>query len=468
MEVNRNDLAVVIFSETLRMRMQDNKPPLIRHRRPLFKGYPNVFVGSEVVVWAVRNLLCEEDFGIDQNGNGTEIPNGSSNLSENQVVGLYQKLMDAGLLRNVQTMESFGNDKSLYRFSSDEEEADRFVRSVAIGFRLHKSAKYSSCNIFQKVCAYGELVSAECMKSADIVSWLVKSGIAASRQTAISLGGAMVQCKVLKPVDSDVTEFADGKAFYVFAVDFTSTSLTARQFLNSSIAERESSDSTSSNETTSRNARIHLRQTSENLLDLSHMTIQTPATQTTLRKKGPSTSSDDSGFNDNGPNSPPTYQSLLSRDGSMTKEALLHPLAPFTKRDLWIHPDPVGYGFVIRGTGPCYVKIVDPDSPAGRAGLKASQYIIDINGNSVVELPHAGIEDLILNGPKKLKITIMQPTDTITDKRKHSPPNSNNFLPPTPIKVRSAPLLPSAQPWMKTKENNAYKNVSQAMHRVVT
>jgi len=39
-----------------------------------------------------------------------------------------------------------------------------------------------------------------------------------------------------------------------------------------------------------------------------------------------------------------------------------------------IYPDPVGYGFIVRGTGPCFVKIVDPDSPAFKAGLRVRQF----------------------------------------------------------------------------------------------
>lgn len=37
-----------------------------------------------------------------------------------------------------------------------------------------------------------------------------------------------------------------------------------------------------------------------------------------------------------------------------------------------IFRDGMGYGFIIRGAPPCFVKIVDPDSPAGRSGLKVS------------------------------------------------------------------------------------------------
>ena len=32
--------------------------------------------------------------------------------------------------------------------------------------------------------------------------------------------------------------------------------------------------------------------------------------------------------------------------------------------------DSVGFGFVVRGEGPCYVQTVDPSGPAASAGLK--------------------------------------------------------------------------------------------------
>lgn len=37
---------------------------------------------------------------------------------------------------------------------------------------------------------------------------------------------------------------------------------------------------------------------------------------------------------------------------------------------LQLAQDDVGYGFVVRGDGPVYVKTVDPESPSARSGLK--------------------------------------------------------------------------------------------------
>ncbi len=40
-----------------------------------------------------------------------------------------------------------------------------------------------------------------------------------------------------------------------------------------------------------------------------------------------------------------------------------------------IASDPVGFGFVVRGEGPTYVKTVDPTGPAAQSGLRVSAKI---------------------------------------------------------------------------------------------
>ena len=49
--------------------------------------------------------------------------------------------------------------------------------------------------------------------------------------------------------------------------------------------------------------------------------------------------------------------------------------------------DSVGFGFVVRGEGPCYVQTVDPSGPAASAGLKVCLlcYCMPISANPLVK-----------------------------------------------------------------------------------
>ena len=63
-----------------------------------------------------------------------------------------------------------------------------------------------------------------------------------------------------------------------------------------------------------------------------------------------------------------SFAGMLIR--SATIEELEDPNAPYTTKHIRVASDPVGFGFVIRGEGPVYVKTVDPTGPAAAVGLK--------------------------------------------------------------------------------------------------
>ena len=56
-----------------------------------------------------------------------------------------------------------------------------------------------------------------------------------------------------------------------------------------------------------------------------------------------------------------------------TVDELVDPDGLYMKRRVDVTSDPVGYGFVIRGSRPVYVHTVDPSGPAAAAGLQVSQ-----------------------------------------------------------------------------------------------
>lgn len=83
----------------------------------------------------------------------------------------------------------------------------------------------------------------------------------------------------------------------------------------------------------------------------------------------------------------------------------------FEKRDIRIASDPVGYGFVIRGDGPCYVKVVDPTGPAASAGLKEGHYIYAVNYKPVVKMHHKQLAHVILASNGYVRLTVYAKRD---------------------------------------------------------
>uniref|UniRef100_A0A1X7SQ44 PDZ domain-containing protein n=1 Tax=Amphimedon queenslandica TaxID=400682 RepID=A0A1X7SQ44_AMPQE len=69
------------------------------------------------------------------------------------------------------------------------------------------------------------------------------------------------------------------------------------------------------------------------------------------------------------PADPPTFGQQQSYS-DITIEELTDPNGRFIKRSVDIVSDPVGYGFVIRGSRPVYVHTVDPSGPAASIGLQ--------------------------------------------------------------------------------------------------
>ncbi|KAG8536778.1 hypothetical protein GDO81_025699 [Engystomops pustulosus] len=73
--------------------------------------------------------------------------------------------------------------------------------------------------------------------------------------------------------------------------------------------------------------------------------------------------------------------------------------------------DDVGWGFVVRGKGPCYVQAVDPGGPASIAGVKIRQFVKSINGLDCLYLHYRSIYKHIVAGPRALIVEVLEPLD---------------------------------------------------------
>lgn len=74
---------------------------------------------------------------------------------------------------------------------------------------------------------------------------------------------------------------------------------------------------------------------------------------------------------------------------------------------LQITADSVGYGFIVRGDGPVFVKAVDPGGPAAAAGLKVSHIITAVNGIDVSHKNHKEVALVILGQPQLLRLDVL-------------------------------------------------------------
>lgn len=67
-----------------------------------------------------------------------------------------------------------------------------------------------------------------------------------------------------------------------------------------------------------------------------------------------------------------------------------------------------GYGFTISGQKPCILSCIVPGSPAEKAGLRAGDYLVAVNGQSVSKVPHDDVVHLIGCSSGVLKLQIAE------------------------------------------------------------
>lgn len=75
-----------------------------------------------------------------------------------------------------------------------------------------------------------------------------------------------------------------------------------------------------------------------------------------------------------------------------------------------------GFGFTIAGQRPCVVSAVAANGPAERAGLRAGDALLAVDGASVARAPHASVARLIAAAPGPIALSVAPrespPTDT--------------------------------------------------------
>ncbi|KAG7500635.1 DEP domain-containing mTOR-interacting protein-like [Solea senegalensis] len=102
-------------------------------------------------------------------------------------------------------------------------------------------------------------------------------------------------------------------------------------------------------------------------------------------------------------------KSVLKRP--VSTDELQTPGGAYVKKTFTIVGDAVGWGFVVRGNRPCHIQAVEPSGPAAAAGMKVCQFVVSVNGYSVLDLDYRSVSHLILTGPRTVVMEVMEETD---------------------------------------------------------
>ncbi|XP_033831337.1 DEP domain-containing mTOR-interacting protein-like [Periophthalmus magnuspinnatus] len=92
----------------------------------------------------------------------------------------------------------------------------------------------------------------------------------------------------------------------------------------------------------------------------------------------------------------------------VSTEELQMPGGPYYKKTYTIVGDAVGWGFVVRGSRPCYIQAVEPSGPAAAAGIRVCQFVVSVNGLNVLDSDYRFVSHLILTGPRTVVLEVME------------------------------------------------------------
>ncbi|XP_023659872.1 DEP domain-containing mTOR-interacting protein isoform X1 [Paramormyrops kingsleyae] len=389
---------VRIAGEQLRLRLHDCK--LIKDRRYHLRTYPNCFVAQELIDWLIAHK---------------EAPDRSS------AVRVMQFLMDHDIVHHVCDKQStFKDAKLLYRFRKDDGtfpfnmEMKVFMR----GQRLYEHLVSGKNSILQQQVEQGG-VNRRVFAGCQLIDWLLQNGEADCRRQGIELCRALLEHGIIQHVEKK-HHFFDSPLLYRFCINFR------RQRRLAELLSEGGAGEASPAENDPLDSPFVLRKTPPEEEKSSFLSVQPSkeirVTSTVHRGGVTSQQMTQDGYFPPSPLLPLPLtrcnpKSVLKR--SVTREELMCPGAPFVRKVLTVSDnaqvhvvgDAVGWGFVVRGSPPCYVQAVEPGGPAATGGVKVRQFISQVNGRCVLHLDYRVVTRLVMMGPRTVVLEVMEPLD---------------------------------------------------------
>lgn len=373
---------VLVTGEQLRLRLHEAK--LIKDRRHHLRTYPNCFVAKEIIDWLIEHKEASD---------------------RDTSIKIMQKLLDQSIIHHVcDEHKEFKDMKLFYRFRKDDgtfpldSEAKVFMR----GQRIYEKLMNTENTLLQTREEEG-VTYERTLVALEFIDWLLQEGEMPTRQEAEHLGRRLLEHGIIQHV-SNKHHFVDGGLLYQFRMNFR-----RRRRLIELLNERcrsipENHDSP-----------FCLRKQGSEGGNTSFLSVS-PTKEikvvSAVRRSSMSSSCGSNGYYSSSPtlsSSPPVLcnpKSVLKRQ--VSPEELQAPGGLYIKKTFTIVGDAVGWGFVVRGSKPCYIQAVDPGGPAAAVGMKVCQFLVAVNGMNVLNLDYRTVSNLILTGPSTVFMEVME------------------------------------------------------------
>ncbi|XP_078542963.1 DEP domain-containing mTOR-interacting protein [Lissotriton helveticus] len=375
---------LLITGEQLRLRLHEEK--VIKDRRHHLKTYPNCFVAKELIDWLIDRKEATD---------------------RETAVKLVQKLFESSIIHHVcDEHKEFKDVKLFYRFRKDDGTfpMDNEIKVFMRGQRMYEKLMNSESVLLQPREEEGVKYERTFMAS-DFIDWLIQEGEATTRSEAEQLSRRLLEHGIIQHV-SNKHHFMDSNLLYQFKMNFR-----RRRRLMELLSERSPTVSES------QDSPFCLRKQNQDNKTTSFLSVS-PTKEIRIVsavRRSSMSSSNSSGYFSSSPtlsSSPPVLcnpKSVLKKQ--VTPDELLNPGAPYVRRTLTVVGDAVGWGFVVRGSKPCFIQAVDPSGPAAAAGMKVCQFVLSVNGLNVLHVDYRTVSNLILTGPRTIVMEVMEELD---------------------------------------------------------
>lgn len=378
-----NSYGIYVIGEQLRIQMHDQTQ--VRDRRYHLRKYKKCFIGRDAVDWLLKMYHVQ---------------------SRDEAVRAMQILLQNGFIHHVVDEHDFKDQTLFYRFTFDDDtyRLNRDLASFYRGVDIYRKLKSGASNVLRDFYHKGVLYS-EAFYGCDAVDFIVINEGIQERELVINEFRDLLERDIIKHVTDDY-HFSDDRLIYEFNLDIN------KPCLLSDVVDMAGQARTSGTAASSGLGDVDERGS-------EHDGLSIPAHMKILKKAGfvprPSIDSGMSGGSTTTEGSHDVDTTSETSQGLEPKSVLIraasvqeleNPSSPYVKKMFRVESDEMGFGFVLRGSAPCYIQAVDPLGPAAMAGIKVRQFVYSVNGQNVLRKDHRQVGQLISHN-RQLILTVL-------------------------------------------------------------